>query len=160
QQIPARTIEEQRLSRAKVIAENLYTSLQQRYEENRLAELSSIPDVRPLDRAMVPQSPVTNTAPKILAMGFVAGVGLGLAGAILLDRMDPRVRYPTQVTTELGLPILGTLPRVSKNSGTNSDEMAHVIESLRSIRLNLSHAHGAAGPLLLTISSPGSGDGK
>ena len=160
QQIPARTIEEQRLQRAQVIAANLYTSLQQSYEQNRLAELSSIPDVRPLDRALVPRSPVSNTAAKILAMGLVAGLGLGLAGAILLDRMDPRVRYPAQVTTELGLPILGTLPRVSKGSGANSDEMAHVIESLRSIRLSVSHAHGAAGPLLLTISSPGSGDGK
>ncbi|HWH03470.1 MAG TPA: polysaccharide biosynthesis tyrosine autokinase [Gemmatimonadales bacterium] len=160
QQIPARTIEEQRLSRQQVIAATLYTSLQQSYEQNRLAELSSVPDVRSLDRAMTPRSPISNSASKILVMGFVAGVGLGLAGAILLDRMDPRVRYPTQVTTELGLPILGTLPRVSKGSGANSDEMAHVIESLRSIRLNLSHAHGAAGPLLLTISSPGSGDGK
>jgi len=160
QQIPARTIEEQRLQRTQVIAANLYTSLQQSYEQNRLAELSSIPDVRPLDRAMVPRAPISDSATKILAMGLVAGLGLGLAGAILLDRMDPRVRYPTQVTTELGLPILGTLPRVSKGSVANSDEMAHVIESLRSIRLNLSHAHGAAGPLLLTISSPGSGDGK
>ncbi|HEX4633667.1 MAG TPA: polysaccharide biosynthesis tyrosine autokinase, partial [Gemmatimonadales bacterium] len=160
QQIPTRTIEEQRLSRAQIIAANLYTSLQQSYEQNRLAELSTTPDIRPLDRAMVPRAPMSDSASKILAMGFVAGLGLGLAGAILLDRMDPRVRYPAQVTTELGLPILGTLPRVAKGAGSNSDEMAHVIESLRSIRLNLSHAHGAAGPLLLTISSPGSGDGK
>ncbi|HEX4561785.1 MAG TPA: polysaccharide biosynthesis tyrosine autokinase [Gemmatimonadales bacterium] len=160
QQIPTRTIEEQRLSRAQIIAANLYTSLQQSYEQNRLAELSTTPDIRPLDRAMVPRAPMSDSASKILAMGFVAGLGLGLAGAILLDRMDPRVRYPAQVTTELGLPILGTLPRVAKGVGSNSDEMAHVIESLRSIRLNLSHAHGAAGPLLLTISSPGSGDGK
>jgi capsular exopolysaccharide synthesis family protein len=160
QQIPARTIEEQRLERAQMIAATLYTGLQQSYEQNRLAELSSVPDVRSLDRALVPRSPVSNSASKILVMGLVAGLGLGLAGAILLDRMDPRVRYPAQVTTELGLPILGTLPRVSKGSGANSEQMAHVIESLRSIRLNLSHAHGAAGPLLLTISSPGSGDGK
>ena len=160
QQIPARTIEEQRLERAQSIAANLYTSLQASYEQNRLAELSSIPDVRPLDRALVPRTPVTNTAMRILAMGLVAGLGLGLAGAILLDRMDPRVRYPAQVTTDLGLPIIGAIPRVSKHKDPHSDEMAHVIESLRSIRLNLSHAHGAAGPLLLTISSPGSGDGK
>lgn len=160
QQIPQRTIEEQRLQRTEEIAANLYTQLQGRYEENRLAEASVVPDIRPLDRAMIPRAPVSDTKARLLAMGFIGGLGLGLAGAILLDRMDPRVRYPKQVTTELGLPILGTLPRVSKNSGNNSDEMAHVIESLRSIRLNLSHAHGAAGPLLLTISSPGSGDGK
>ncbi|HTY06467.1 MAG TPA: polysaccharide biosynthesis tyrosine autokinase [Gemmatimonadales bacterium] len=160
QQIPQRAIEEARLERAVSITANLYTNLQARYEENRLAEASSIPDVRPLDRAMVPQAPVSNTAPKILLMGLVLGLGLGLAGAVLLDQVDKRVRYPTQVTSELGLPILGTLPRVSRNGSASPEEMAHVVESLRSIRLSLTHAHGAAGPLLLTISSPGSGDGK
>jgi tyrosine-protein kinase Etk/Wzc len=35
-----------------------------------------------------------------------------------------------------------------------------VIEALRAVRLNLAHAYGAAGPLLVTITSPGPGDGK
>jgi tyrosine-protein kinase Etk/Wzc len=160
QQIPARTIEEARLQRAVSIAENLNNTLQSRYEEAHLAEASSIPDVRTLDQAVAPEKPVSNTGPKVLMLGFIAGLGLGLTGAVLLDRMDKRVRYPEQVTGELGLPILGTLPRVSKNGDSHSDEMSHVVESLRSIRLNLAHAYGAAGPLLVTISSPGSGDGK
>ena len=32
--------------------------------------------------------------------------------------------------------------------------------SFRSIRLNLTYAYGAAGPILITVSSPGAGDGK
>ena len=160
QAIPARSIEEARLSREVTIAENLYTTLQGRYEEARLAEVSAVPDVRVLDAAVAPQRPIKNTAPRLLLVGLVAGLGLGLVGAVLLDRLDPRVRYPDQVTRELGLPILGTLPRVNGKNGKNSEETAHVLESLRSIRLSLSHAYGAAGPLLVTITSPGPGDGK
>ena len=161
QQIPQRTIEEGRLERAKVIAENLYTRLQGAYEEAHLSEASSIPDLRPLDTAMPPVIPVSNTGPKLILMGFIMGLGLGLGCAVLLDRTDKRLRYPEQVTAELGLPILGTIPRVNKTNGNgNSADMAHVLESLRSIRLNVAHAYGSAGPLLFTISSPGAGDGK
>lgn len=159
QQIPERTIEEGRLERAKVIAENLYTRLQGAYEEAHLSEASSIPDLRPLDTAMPPAIPISNSRPKVILMGFIIGLSLGLGGAVLLDRTDKRLRYPDQVTAELGLPILGTLPRISRTNGDGA-EMAHVLESLRSIRLNVAHAYGSAGPLLFTISSPGAGDGK
>src|SRR5205823_5704766 len=35
-----------------------------------------------------------------------------------------------------------------------------VIEALRAIRLRVVHAHGSAGPIAVTISSPGRSDGK
>src|SRR5947199_10014743 len=44
-QIPARTIEEARLRRDASLAENLYTSLQQKYDHARLAEASTPADV-------------------------------------------------------------------------------------------------------------------
>src|SRR6266566_1614360 len=64
-QIPARAIEEARLRRDATLAENLYTSLQAKYEEARLAEASSLSDVRVLDFAVVPRRPVKNTAPRV-----------------------------------------------------------------------------------------------
>src|SRR2546422_185925 len=59
--IPPRAIEEARLRRGVTLAENLYTTLQSRFEEARLAEASTVPDVRILDHAVVPQRPVRNT---------------------------------------------------------------------------------------------------
>src|SRR5207244_13374179 len=50
-QIPPRAMEEARLRRAVTLAENVYTNLKQRYEEARLADASTIPDVRILDSA-------------------------------------------------------------------------------------------------------------
>lgn len=160
-QIPARVIEEARLRRDVTIAENLYTTLQQRYEEARLAEVSSIPDVRILDRAVTPEQPLKNRAIMLIVGGLFGGLG-GAAGlSILLDRFDRRVRYPEQVSQELGLQILGTVPRLRNGArGAKGEVEAQVLEALRAIRLNLVNAYGAAGPLVTVITSPGSGDGK
>ena len=110
EQIPPRAIREARLRRDVAVADNLYTTLQQRYEEARLAEASSIPDVQILDLAIVPQRPVNKQGPTITLAGFAIGMGLGVVGAVLLDRVDRRVRYPNQVTEDLGLSIFGRRP--------------------------------------------------
>ncbi len=162
QQIPPRAIEEARLRRQVAIADNLYTTLQQRYEEARLSAVSSIPDVRILDRAAVPNKPVQNTKLQAIALAFLGSLGIGLLGAVLRDRVDPKFRYPEQVTQGLGLPILGTLPHVSRNGRLNggASTVQQAVESLRELRLSLAHAHGSAGPMVVAVSSAGSGDGK
>ncbi|HYK83513.1 MAG TPA: polysaccharide biosynthesis tyrosine autokinase [Gemmatimonadales bacterium] len=165
--IPPRTVEEGRLRRAVALAENLYTTLQQRYDEAHLAEASTVPDVRILDSAVVPQRPVKNRAGQIMALALLASVGCAMLGAVVLDRVDPRVRYPEQVSREMGLPILGAVPHLQPEAsggqpggGPAGAHIAEVVEALRGVCLNLVYAHGTAGPLLVTVTSPGGGDGK
>ena len=161
QAIPQRAVEEARLRRDVAIAENLYSSVQQRYDEARLAEASTVADVRILDAAVAPQDPVKDMTRRLIVLGLVAGFGLALVGAVVADRLDPRVRYPDQVTNQMGLPILGVLPHVrNRAAGPDDEHVAHAIEAMRSVRLSVSHAYGAAGPMVLTVSSPGAGDGK
>lgn len=158
-QIPARAIEEARLERQVAIADNLYTTLQERYEEARLAAASSIPDVRVLDEAAVPRRPLDDQKLMVILMAFAGSLGLGLLGAMIRDRLDPHVRYANQLTEEMGLTILGGIPNMQKRN-VDTEHATEVLESFRTIRLNLIHAYGAAGPLTFTISSPGPGDGK
>ena len=159
--MPQRAIEEARLRRDVSIAEHLFTSVQQRYSEARLAEASSIADMRILDVAVAPQRPIKDRNRRLIALGLIMGIGLGLMGAVLVDRFDPRVRYPDQVTHDIGLPILGVLPHVKdRQAGPDDEHVAEVIEAMRSVRLNLTHAYGTAGPMVVTITSPGIGDGK
>ena len=167
QAVPPRAIDEARLQRQVTLAENLFTSLQKNYDEARLAEESAVPDARILDHAVVPQDPVRNTAPRVVFLGFAASLALGLCGAVVLDRIDPKLRYPDQVSRGLGIPILGAvphlrnLPRGGRGGGARvPDDVNEVVEALRGVCLNLVYAHGGRAPLLVTITSPGAGDGK
>ncbi len=162
QAIPTRTITEQKLTRDAMSAERLYLELQSRYEEAMLAAASAQPDVRVLSEAVPPTQPAKNEAVRLILMGFLASLGAAVALAILLDQLDKRFRYPEQITNELGLAILGAVPTINKTKVNERDpeEAAQIIEAFRTIRLNLAHSYGAAGPVLLTISSPSPGDGK
>ncbi|HVH12884.1 MAG TPA: polysaccharide biosynthesis tyrosine autokinase, partial [Longimicrobium sp.] len=159
-QIPPRAIEEARLERRVEIAENLYATLRQRYEEARLAAVSSLPDVRELDAAAVPFSPEADRR-SLIVLGFGAGaLGLALLGVLLADRVDRRVRYPEQVTGRMGLPILGAVPTTRGAFTATGKQAAQILEAFRELRLSLAHAHGSAGPMLLAVVSAESGDGK
>ncbi len=156
QAIPSRTIEEGRLTRAFEIASDQYRDVRGRYERARLAAESSVPDVRILDYAVVPQYPVQDPRAMLALMVFGGFLALGGLIAILLDRSDDRFRYPEDVSIGLGLEILGTIPRVSRKDGAN----AEVQEAFRELRLRLMYAHGSAGPLMVAVSSPGPEEGK
>jgi polysaccharide biosynthesis transport protein len=160
-EIPARAIQEGRLRRDVAIADNFYTRVKERYQEATLAEAQSNAGVTVLDPAITPNRPLSSRAMQLFVMAVFGGIGAGLAGAILLDRIDGRVRYPSQVSDQMGLQILGVVPHLKgMKNGRSGADAAPVVEALRGIRLNLLHAHGTAGPVAFTITSPGSSDGK
>ncbi|MEX2531224.1 MAG: polysaccharide biosynthesis tyrosine autokinase [Gemmatimonadota bacterium] len=161
QQIPPRAVEENRRQREFASAENLFRDLQGRYESARLGAASTVPDVRILDRAQVPTIPTSDPRVRFLAMAMMAGLGLGLLGALLRDRIDPLLRRPDQVTRGLGLPILGTIPHARmRRKRLNEEDQEQVVEAFRNLRLAVSYSHGPSEPLVLTVTSPGIGDGK
>jgi capsular exopolysaccharide synthesis family protein len=160
--MPARAVEENRLRRAVELASGLYTTLQQRYDAARVAEESTVADVRILDPAVAPDRPYRNSQLRIMLLALGGGLGLALFGAVAVDRVDPKVRYPQQVSTEMGLVVLGALPHLRARRrwfGSTREDDAAMIEAIRAIRLNVAFAHGA-GPVLVTVTSPGSADGK
>lgn len=162
QNIPPRTIELMRLQRDVVSRSTLYSMLQQRYQETKLAEAGATADVSILDTAVAPMAPSKNTAPTILLLALIASLGASVGLALLLDHTDPRLRYSDQVTRELGLSILGAVPTIKRSRAGDPDpeEAAQVIESFRTIRMAITNQFDASGSAMLTVSSPGAGDGK
>ena len=160
--IPGRTTIEQRLTRDYTSLAALYNEVQVRFQEAKLAEASAIPDIRILDQAVQPERPSRNSALTIIFGAMAGSFAAALGLAILLDRLDKRFRYPDQVTRELGLSILGAIPAIRKSATGERglEEAAQVVEAFRTIRMNLAHSYGAAGPVMLTVSSPSPGDGK
>lgn len=161
EQIPARTIEENSLEREQGVDEGIVNTLTQQYYAARVKEASAPTDVTILDPAVAPLLPNKNSQPRIIAAGTLLGLVLGLGLAFLLDFTDKRVRYADQVSSGLGLTILGVIPEIRRAKGeqATAEEAAQVIESFRTVRLNLAHAISQDG-VILTISSPSPGDGK
>ena len=161
-EIPPRSIEEARLKRAVAIAEVLYNDLHQRHETARLAAETTVPDVSVLDRASPPSRPTNDPRIQLILMGLAGAFGLGVAIALVLDRADPRLRYAEQVTDEMRLGIIGAVPslRRARKGLLAPGDGAKMTEALRAVRLALMHAYGSSGPIAITITSPGSGDGK
>jgi capsular exopolysaccharide synthesis family protein len=158
--IPPLAVDEVRLQRDVTQSELAVANLQQRYEEARLAEVSTLPDVRLVDPAMEPQEPTGNWGLLVIVLALIGSCGVGVAGAVLLDHTDRHVHYPEDVTSTMGLNILGVVPHLGRNGRAKRPEgVLQVLEAVRGIRLNVLHAHGV-GPAVVTVTSPGRADGK
>ena len=161
-QIPSRSIEEMRLVRQVSAIENLYGVLKARYQEVSLAEAQMRPDLSVLDFAVPPPSPNSNDASRLIFLAILGSAAVGVALALLHDRIDSRFRYPEQATHELGLTIAGTVPRLrASRSGEFQVELfSQMVESFRTLRLAVRYDFPGSGPVVLSVSSPSADDGK
>ncbi|MEJ2538678.1 MAG: polysaccharide biosynthesis tyrosine autokinase [Gemmatimonadota bacterium] len=153
--VPIIVMREQELERQQERFADLVDNLQTRRTLAQLAFQGSLADFELVSEATVPFTPSSDKRLPMAAMVLGAFVGLGLVGAILLDRTDSRFRYPEDVTSGIGVDVLGMIPRVGR-----SGSEAEVEEAFRDLRMRLMYAHGSAGPLMVVFSSPGPGEGK
>jgi capsular exopolysaccharide synthesis family protein len=161
QQIPPRTIEEGRLQRRVTTTETLYNEIRGRVETARLAAASSIPDIRILDRATVSTRPSEDRRIPMAGLILLGCLGAAVGGALLLDHLDARFRYAADVSRGIGLDILGSVPRIETGRGRRGVlNAAQALEAFRELRIHIGFAHGAAGPITLTVTSPSAGEGK
>lgn len=161
QQAPTRALQGTRLEREALNAAALYETVGQKYQAARLGLLSSQPDIRVLDAAATPERPVADFAPLLIALAFATSLVLAVVGVTVKDSVDPRVRYPEQVTREMHLPILGAIPFIRlRHASAAGETFAETIDAFRGLRVRVLHAHGVDGPVSLTVTSPASGEGK
>ena len=158
--IPPRTIEDARLQRRVSLSSRIYSDVLGRYQEAELASASTVPDVRVLDQARTPTSPEVDARIRAALLILFAGLAAGMGLAVLLDRVDPRIQYTSDVTDALGLDILGVVPKIrnGRNGGDRSDHQA--LEAFRDLRVSLEFAYGAGKPLAVTLTSPDESEGK
>ena len=157
--IPPRTIQEARLRRDMQMAEQLHNDLLVRLKEAELAASTNMPDLQIVDRAAPAESPSSNQGARFFLMASMAGLGLGLGGVLLFDRFDQRFRFPEQVGRQLGLPVLGIIPRIRGAAGTEPATAQSVIEAFRVIRNQLGRMR-TEWPTVIVVTSPTPRDGK
>ncbi|GEM_PF-2056453 len=128
-----------------------------------------------LAKARVPEQPSSPRVKLNLALGLLFGLFLGLGAVFVAEAMDNKVRNGSQLQHLLGLPLLGSIPRVEAPSrprlafSRKNKKQAHspmmaaqqhdAEESFRGLRsaLMLSQAKRPPRSILVTSALPGEG---
>lgn len=121
----------------------------------------------------LPSTPVRPQKAQIMLSGTVLGLLLGLGAVVGLDLLDKRVKTRGEITSRLGGPVLGEIPKVEALRETSAASPAkHVVElmpcwspvspfsdAVRIIHNSVFHAMGSA-DAVLAFSSALPGEGK
>lgn len=159
--IPRRTLEEARLRRDVSTKESLYNLLKARVDGLRLAQQSAVAAASVLDSAVASPRATADTRAYYFLTALLIALVLGVAAALVVDRFDPKLRYPEQVG-DLDLHLLAAVPHMERAFELNhsSAEAARAVDAFRMLRLNLKHGQPGTDPVQLTITSPGGSEGK
>jgi capsular polysaccharide biosynthesis protein len=141
--------------------------------DGRMKEVNVTEDVGALTVSVLETAkpsflPVRPKKPQTLGIALVAGLMIGVGGAILRDMMDQRLRSAEEVSALLGLPILGAVPHIQGKASINErgQEVAvkphsEVAEAYRTVRTGVSFGASSqqrpAKSILITSPAPGEG---
>jgi len=141
----------------------VYESLLQREKELRVSNNSRANNVRIVDRAEVPKSPLAPTGRRTWFTSLAIGLVVAIAVAFGLDYMNDTIKTPEDVARRLKLPFLGLVPSVrgDKHPVLASSHVPHDFgEAFRSLRTSLISKFPDSGTKLLTVTSAQPLEGK
>jgi Mrp family chromosome partitioning ATPase len=143
-----------------------YFTLLQRLQDLQILEATVTGNFRVLVPATRPTSPFSPDPARNLAMGLVAGLVFGIGLALVLEQFDTRVRTKEEAAEITGVPVIGTLRRLSsKTLGEDpltvlSDSRSPAAEAIRKVRGNLEFADVDGDLRSLVITSALQHEGK
>jgi polysaccharide biosynthesis transport protein len=115
-----------------------------------------------VQEARIPSSPSSPKPVRNTVLGAVLGLILGVGLALVLDRLDRRIRDPKEVEEAFDRPILGAIPDSTEleRSGPTQPPDPHVAEAFRMLRANLRYFNIDHRIQSVLVTSAAPGDGK
>ena len=161
-----RGIEYSVLRRDAESSKQIYDALMQRAKETGISGELKRNNIRLVDQAETPRSPVSPNRTRDLALGLLGGLLAAIGLALFVEYLDNRVKNPDEIKGFLGLPFLGLIPGLRERdlppgqppmlTGTVPQNFA---EAVRTIRTNVifSSAEQGARSVLVTSTQPQEG---
>ncbi len=156
-----------RLENAWQKASKLAEVVDQRIRELNVTEDVGALNISVLERAVRPNSPYKPEPLRVVAIAVAMGVLVGVGLALLRNSGDKRLVSAEEVSSRLGVPVLGVLPRVKavkpgQELGRTvlDSPSTPIAEAYRAIRTTLRFGSQASGARRILITSPMSGEGK
>lgn len=140
---------------------SLYDGLLQRFKEIGVAGGVGVNNVSIVDPADMPQRP---SSPRMLLnvlIAIVLGMGLGGLAALALEQIDEAIADPAEVERRLGLPLLGSVPKLSDGTPKEAllDRKSDLVDAYLAVQTNLAFTteHGVPKSFAVTSTRPAEG---
>ena len=152
-ELPTIEAQEVRLVQQVDAIRKLGDQLREERQRAAMAEAVEVGEVEIVDLASLPYRPVPGFGALKLLLSVILGLGIGMGGAMLVERMDPSIRHAGDIESSLQLNSLALIPRVdpSKIEGT---------EAYRVLRTRLLLAPEASRAKTVVVTSAIAGEGK
>jgi polysaccharide biosynthesis transport protein len=106
-------LEFHRLDRLRAQNEKLYAVLLEQLKEADLRRMMNTNNIRLIDNPVEPKTPISPHVPTNIGIGFLVGLVLGIALALLREALDNTLKTPENVEKQLKVTFLGLLPEIA-----------------------------------------------
>lgn len=176
-ELPQQYLQFSRLQRDKFILDETYSLMKKKYEESRISEASQLGKVKIIDVAIPSNNPTWPPNPSVLSiMALFLCIVNSFIFIFIKEKTDNTIKSFDQIE-QLGLTILGIIPKFEKITKTNSinkssskrnhqliskNSKSLVSEAFRTLRTSLSFIprKGTSGGRSFIVSSSGPSEGK
>ncbi|MFP4088319.1 MAG: GumC family protein [Desulfobacteraceae bacterium] len=152
-------------------AKDTYELLVKRFKETSLTEDMHTGNIRVVDQAEVPGTPVKPKKKLNLLLAVIVGLVLGIGLAFFFEYLDNTIKIPEDVKHHLKIPYLGPTPLIEMNGKKGSENRSQELvtlyapksttsESYRGIRTNIVFSSVEGPPQIILVSSAGPREGK
>lgn len=83
----------------------------------QLTEQDQFERIEVLENALVPENPVSGSRKKMIALGAVLSLVLGMVAAFLLEALNPVIRTPAQLERQLNVKAVIAIPKLTTQQG-------------------------------------------
>jgi succinoglycan biosynthesis transport protein ExoP len=160
-----RALDYDALKREAASDRTLYEKLEQRARQLHLASGYELSNIRVIDPAEVPSSPLSDNRRRNLMMASAASLLLSLVLAFGVHYFDGRLRSPEDVRTHLGLPYLGMVPKLPRTMPPGAGGEFAVMpppfhEAIRDLRTHVLCTPAGQEARILLVASASVDEGK
>lgn len=142
-------------------AQNVYSALQQKYNNAAIARDTALSDVTITQPADARYAEIKPNLLLNLALGIVLGAILAVLGAFVIDYLDNTIKDDREVEEELALPSLGSIPLVKMRNGAPELPWVRTMSVEAFLQLVTSIKYASDTRLsTLVVTSPTQADGK
>ncbi len=158
------------LQRQTESSRHMYELLIKRFKETSLTEEMKTGNIRIIDKAETPESPVKPKKKLNLLLSIIVGLAMGTGLAFFLEYLDNTIKLPDEIKEYLKIPYLGPVPAFASSENHDGTSPADLIavhspkstasESFRGIRTGILFSSADAAPQVILVSSAGPEEGK